>query len=162
MAKCKSMMNKMGSSARVRERSGKTERTHWWIPTFQSQHRIIHFHYSDNLITLWVIMSYVGMFLGCSLYGATCYFLGLATIMSLTALAVFRFIKSCCPNKGTLAFIVKMKKIYSQQSLRPTLALSMTNWIFLLPLYILLILTSWNTFFHLWSSRSFKRNEGIS
>ena len=37
---------------------------------------------------------------GCMMYAATCYFLGLATILSLTALALFRFIKACYPSQG--------------------------------------------------------------
>ncbi|XP_046443719.1 opsin-5-like isoform X1 [Daphnia pulex] len=37
---------------------------------------------------------------GCTLYAFTCYFLGLATILSLTALAIFRFIKTCFPQKA--------------------------------------------------------------
>jgi len=37
---------------------------------------------------------------GCALYAGSCYFLGLSTILSLTALAVFRFVKTCFPQKG--------------------------------------------------------------
>ncbi|KAI9551386.1 hypothetical protein GHT06_021719 [Daphnia sinensis] len=37
---------------------------------------------------------------GCTLYAFTCYFLGLATILSLTALALFRFVKTCFPQRA--------------------------------------------------------------
>ncbi|XP_032791760.2 opsin-5 [Daphnia magna] len=37
---------------------------------------------------------------GCTLYAFTCYFFGLATILSLTALALFRFIKTCFPQRA--------------------------------------------------------------
>lgn len=42
---------------------------------------------------------------GCAVYGASCYFLGLATILSLAVLAVFRYIKICFAPRGKTELI---------------------------------------------------------
>ncbi|ODM98000.1 Opsin-5 [Orchesella cincta] len=39
--------------------------------------------------------------LGCTLYAFVCYFLGLASIFSITGIALIRYMKTCTPVKGT-------------------------------------------------------------
>ncbi len=61
----------------------------------------IFFFYISVLSVVWVSVS---LFSGCELYGFLCFFLGLSKIVSLSALAGLRCLKTCYMETGMKAY----------------------------------------------------------